>query len=160
VQPHIVMARCRQLLLEYLPDVYQQLLEAGVGEASLSTQMPPSLPDTAARPGDEQLTMVMTRRSTLDWVFQRAILAERGATLGSGVRVLGFLSRAGTPPHVTGLHTSEGDVAADLVIDAAGRRSPIDRWLKNIGAHPTATWQAECGVAYFSRHYRVRDGAA
>ena len=29
-QPHTVLAKCRQLLLEYLPDVYAQLLEAGV----------------------------------------------------------------------------------------------------------------------------------
>jgi hypothetical protein len=75
VQPHIVMARCRQLLIEHLPDVYAGLL------------------------------------------------------------------------------------AADLVIDATGRRSPIDDWLTQIGARTTATWRAECGMAYFSRHYRVRPGA-
>jgi hypothetical protein len=44
-------------------------------------------------------------------------------------------------------------------VDAAGRRSPIDSWLGQIGARPTATWQAECGVAYFSRHYRLRPAA-
>jgi glycine/D-amino acid oxidase-like deaminating enzyme len=30
VQPHIVLARCRQLLIEHLPDIYEQLLDAGV----------------------------------------------------------------------------------------------------------------------------------
>jgi hypothetical protein len=30
VQPHVIMARCRQLLIEHLPDVYEQLLRAGV----------------------------------------------------------------------------------------------------------------------------------
>ena len=40
VQPHIVMARCRQLLIEHLPDVYEGLLAAGVTEAPLRTQMP------------------------------------------------------------------------------------------------------------------------
>ena len=64
VQPHIVMARCRQLLLERLPDVYAGLLAAGVAEAPLRTQMPDSLSDTAAWPGDERLTSMMTRRST------------------------------------------------------------------------------------------------
>ena len=48
VQPHLVMARCRQLLIERLPD---GLLAAGVAEAPLRTQMPDSLPDTAAWPG-------------------------------------------------------------------------------------------------------------
>jgi 2-polyprenyl-6-methoxyphenol hydroxylase-like FAD-dependent oxidoreductase len=51
VQPHIVMARCRQLLIERLPDVYAALLTAGVAEAPLRTQMPDTLPDTAPGKG-------------------------------------------------------------------------------------------------------------
>jgi 2-polyprenyl-6-methoxyphenol hydroxylase-like FAD-dependent oxidoreductase len=159
VQPHIVMARCRELLRERLPDVYHGLLAAGVAEASLATQMPATLADRAARPGDERLTALMTRRSTVDWVLQRTILAERGVTLQSGVRVLGLLGVPGEPPHVTGVRTDDGDIGADLVVDATGRRSPIDRWLGEIGARPTATWRAECGVSYYSRHYRVRPAA-
>jgi 2-polyprenyl-6-methoxyphenol hydroxylase-like FAD-dependent oxidoreductase len=57
---------------------------------------------------------------------------------------------------VTGVRTDRGDLTADLVIDATGRRSPVDDWLAQIGARPTATWRAECGVAYYSRHYRIR----
>ena len=45
------------------------------------------------------------------------------------------------------------------MVDATGRRSPVDDWLAQIGARATATWQAECGMAYFSRHYRVRPAA-
>ncbi len=77
----------------------------------------------------------------------------------AGARVTGLLAGPGRPPHVTGVRTSQGDIAADLVIDATGRRSPIDRWLAEIGGQPTATWRAECGLAYFSRHYRLRPGA-
>lgn len=156
VQPHIVMASCRNLLLERLPDVYDGFLAAGVAEASLSTQMPASLTDTTAWPGDERLTMLMTRRSTIDWVLQRAVLAVPGVTLRCGGRVIGLLAVPGDPPHVTGVRTDQGEFAADLVIDATGRRSPIDRWLGEIGAQPTATWWAECGLAYYSRHYRLR----
>jgi hypothetical protein len=76
VQPHLVMARCRQLLIERLPDVYAGLLAAGVAEAPLRTQMPDSLADTAARPGDERLTSMMTRRSTVDWVLRRAVYTD------------------------------------------------------------------------------------
>jgi 2-polyprenyl-6-methoxyphenol hydroxylase-like FAD-dependent oxidoreductase len=159
VQPHIVMARCRELLRERLPDVYDGLLAAGVAEAPVSAQMPASLSDNAAWPGDERLTMLMTRRSTIDWVLRRAVLAEPAVTLRCGVRVIGLLPNPGRPPHVIGLRTDQGDVPADLVVDAAGRRSPIDRWLDGIGSQPAATWRAECGVAYFSRHYRLCPGA-
>jgi 2-polyprenyl-6-methoxyphenol hydroxylase-like FAD-dependent oxidoreductase len=114
VQPHIVMARCRQLLMEYLPDVYRLLLAAGVAEAPISTQMTASLTDTSARPDDERFTLLMTRRSTIDWVLQRVVLAEPGVTLRCGVRATGLLAAADKPPNVTGVR--QGDVAADLVV--------------------------------------------
>ena len=159
VQPHNIMARCRELLVQRLPDVYDGLLAAGVAEAPLWMQMPASLADTAARPGDERLTTLMTRRSTVDWVLQRTARAEPGLTLRGGVRVTGLIAVPGRPPHVTGVRTAQGDVPADLVIDASGRRSPIDGWLSDIGARPTLMRRAECGLAYFSRHYRLRSAA-
>ena len=97
VQPHIVMARCRQLLIERLPDVYAGLLAAGVAEAPLRTQMPDSLSDTAAWPGDKRLTPMMTRRSTVDWVLQRAAAAEPRVTVRFGVKVTGLLTASGRP---------------------------------------------------------------
>lgn len=156
VQPHIIAARCRELLLQRLPDVYDALIAAGVTEAPLSTQMPDSLSDRSIWPGDERLTMLMTRRSTLDWVLQRAVLAQPGVRVRCAVRVIGLLTVSGEPPRVTGVRTNHGDLAADLVLDAAGRRSGIDRWLGEIGARPRVSRWAECGLAYFSRHYRLR----
>jgi len=160
VQPHVVLARCRELLRQRLPDVYDELLAAGVVEAPLRAQMPASLPDTAAWPGDGRLTMLMTRRSTVDRVLQRAVLAEPGVVLRCGARVTGLAAAPGRPPRVTGVRTGDGDVPADLVIDATGARSPADGWLDQAGAQPAPRWRAECGVAYFSRHYRLRRGAA
>jgi len=174
VQPHIIMARCRELLREQLPDVLAGLLAAGVAEAPLAAQMPASLRDRSAWPGDDRFTALMSRRSTVDWVLLRAARAEPGITLRSGVTVTGLTAApgpsaggpaggvaggaAGRPPHVTGVRTGHSEIAADLVIDAAGRRSPVARWLGQLGARPPAAWQAECGVAYYSRHYRRRPG--
>ena len=53
----------------------------------------------------------------------------------------------GRPPHVTGVRTDRGEVAADLVVDATGRPSPIDDWLTQAGARTTATWRAEPDLA-------------
>ncbi|HEU5422657.1 MAG TPA: hypothetical protein VFU72_03880 [Nitrolancea sp.] len=160
VQPHTVLARCRELLQERLPDVYRGLLAAGVGEAPLAAQLPAALAGTAARPDDERLTRLRTRRSTFDWVLRRALLAQRGVTVCFRVRVSELLAVPGVPPHVTGVHTGQEAIGADLVVDATGRRSPIDRWLDEIGARPAATWRAETGVTYHSRHYRPRPAAA
>jgi 2-polyprenyl-6-methoxyphenol hydroxylase-like FAD-dependent oxidoreductase len=156
VQPHVVLSRCREILLERLPDVYENLITAGVAEAPLSSQMAPSLPDRSTWPGDEQLALLMTRRSTLDWVLRRTTMAEPGVTVRGGVPVTGLVAKPGRPPHVTGVRTDDGDLSADLVIDATGRRSTIDQWLTAIDARPSHTSAAECGLAYYSRHYRLR----
>jgi 2-polyprenyl-6-methoxyphenol hydroxylase-like FAD-dependent oxidoreductase len=159
VQPHVVLALCRELLRSRLPDVYAGLLDAGVVEADLASQMAPTLADRAERPGDARLSLLMTRRSTVDWVLGLRAAAEPGVTVRDGVRVVGLLTEPGAPPHVTGVHTDGGAITADVVVDAGGRRSPLDRWLDDAGARRTAGEFAECGVSYFSRHYRLRDGA-
>jgi len=165
VHPHIIMARTRELLRDLLPDVYAGLLEAGAVAAPLHTQMPASLPDKTPRPGDERLTVVATRRSTLDMVLLRAVTSQPGIALKRGVKVTGLLtapagqeSAPGAPPHVTGVRTDSADVPADVVVDASGRRSAIDDWLTAIGAAKTGFRQAECGIGYYSRHYRLRPG--
>ena len=163
VHPHIIMACTRELLRDLLPDVYAGLLKAGAVAAPLPTQMPPSLPDKAPRPGDERLTVMATRRSTLDLVLLRAVTSQPGITLSRGVKVSGLLtapagreSAPGAPPHVTGVRTDSGDVLADVVVDASGRRSALDDWLTAAGAPKTDFSQAECGIAYYTRHYRLR----
>jgi 2-polyprenyl-6-methoxyphenol hydroxylase-like FAD-dependent oxidoreductase len=167
VHPHILMARTRELLSELLPDVYDELLRAGAVAAPLLALMPPSLPDKTPRAGDERLTVMASRRSTVDWVLLRSVLAQPGVTVRTGVKVTGLLAApaasAGPPggvPHVAGVRTGSGDVRADVVVEACGRRSAIDEWLGAIGAAKTDFRQAECGIAYYSRHYRLRPDVA
>jgi 2-polyprenyl-6-methoxyphenol hydroxylase-like FAD-dependent oxidoreductase len=159
VQPHAVLPRCRELLLEHLPDVYSNLLAAGALEAPLRSQMPPSLTDKGARPGDERLTMLMTRRSTLDWILRRAIANEDRIQRLCGTRATGLIADGRQVHHITGVRTDQGDVSADLVIDASGYRTRIDHWLADLGASQPKVLRAECGIAYFSRHYRIRHEA-
>ena len=95
----------------------------------------------AAWPGDERLTPMMTRRSTVDRVLQRAAAAEPRVTVRFGVKVTGLLTAPGRPssrpPHVTGVRTSRGDLAADLVVDATGRRSrSMTGWRNSVPGPP------------------------
>jgi 2-polyprenyl-6-methoxyphenol hydroxylase-like FAD-dependent oxidoreductase len=159
VQPHVVLPRCRLLLREALPDVYDALLAAGAGEATLASAMPPTLSDRAGRLGDDEYTSVATRRSTFDWVLRRAVVNQSGIQARGGVRATGLLTRPGSPPRVVGCTTTAGDLAADLVVDATCRRSRIGSWLQTVGARRGWTVQAECGLAYYSRHYRFRADA-
>jgi 2-polyprenyl-6-methoxyphenol hydroxylase-like FAD-dependent oxidoreductase len=61
---------------------------------------------------------------------------------------------------VTGVRLEDGrELTADHVVDAAGRRSPLRRWLGELGAAEPEDEQVECGIVYLSRFYRLRDGA-
>jgi 2-polyprenyl-6-methoxyphenol hydroxylase-like FAD-dependent oxidoreductase len=159
VQPHILLATFRQILRDRLPDVYAALLDAGAVAAPLTSQMPPGIADRAPRPGDELFTLLFTRRATVDWVLARAAAVEPGVEVRRGLPVTGLTADAGDPPLVSGVRTAQAEFDADIVVDASGRRTRIDRWLIAIGAKPSDLAQAECGLSYFSRQYRARDTA-
>ncbi|MFD2078946.1 Dehydrogenase (flavoprotein) [Actinopolymorpha cephalotaxi] len=159
VQLHVIRPLGWLPVRRHLPDVYAGWLDAGVVEYPLAQQMPPTLADRSPRPGDDELTMLLFRRSTIDWVIRRSVAAEPGVDVRSDVRVTGLTAAAGDPPRVTGVTTDAGIVEADLVVDASGRRTRIDQWLRGIGARPTELTAAECGVAYYTRYYRLRPGA-
>ncbi|MEJ2859817.1 FAD-dependent oxidoreductase [Actinomycetospora flava] len=166
VQPHVLLAGTRVLLEQLLPDVLAALYTAGARVAPLASQMAATLQDRSPRPGDDELRPIMCRRAALDWVLARAAATEPGVGVRPGVTVTGLLADrpddgpdGAGPPRVRGVRTSAGDVAADLVVDAAGRRSAIDRWLDGIGARRSSVESAACGLAYFGRQYRMREGA-
>ncbi|WP_328304625.1 FAD-dependent oxidoreductase [Actinomycetospora sp. NBC_00405] len=156
VQPHVLLTTFREVLRERLPDVAEALGRAGAQDASLESQMPPTLQDRSPRPGDDRLRPLMTRRSTLDWVLGRAAASEPRVDLRHGVAVTGLRAGPGDPPHVGGVFTDHGALAGDLVVVAGGRRVPLERWITAIGARPRPQAVAPCGLAYYGRQYRVR----
>jgi 2-polyprenyl-6-methoxyphenol hydroxylase-like FAD-dependent oxidoreductase len=55
---------------------------------------------------------------------------------------------------VVGVRTDSGDVRADLVVDAGGRRSAVTRWIVDAGGRAPVDERADCGFVYYGRHYR------
>ncbi len=47
---------------------------------------------------------------------------------------------------------------ADVVVDASGRNTPFPDWLRAEGATVTEE-ESPAGILYFTRHYKLRDGA-
>jgi 2-polyprenyl-6-methoxyphenol hydroxylase-like FAD-dependent oxidoreductase len=154
LQAHAFTARGRRELRMQFPDVFQALLDAGADDIDLRPKLP-----GVTRPGDEDLAILGVRRPLIEWALRRAVLAEPGVEVRSGVRVVGLAAVPGDVPTVRGVRTTGGEVRADLVVDAMGRRSPVQGWLAALGGSPMAEETADCGVIYYTRYYRVRDGA-
>ncbi|MEX1106332.1 MAG: FAD-dependent oxidoreductase [Ilumatobacteraceae bacterium] len=158
---HAFLARLRNLLRDDYPDVLRELLAAGATEMRFGEDLPPTITDFERLPSDDDLVMLACRRTTFEWVLRRAVLAEPSVDLRSGVAVDGLIT-SGLPgrPHVTGVHLHDGTVLdTDLVVAASGRRGTLPEWLEALGAPPVVEEVDDTGIVYFSRFYRLRDGA-
>lgn len=155
---HAFVARLRALLAEYAPDVLDGLLAAGVREVPLAVEPPPELTGPVADPTDE-LVVLASRRAVLEWVLRRAVEEQDGVTVVPGATVRGLLTDdAGPAPRVTGVVLEDGSsLHADLVVDAAGRGSPVPDLLTEAGAGLPAEKSVSCGITYYSRFYRLTD---
>jgi 2-polyprenyl-6-methoxyphenol hydroxylase-like FAD-dependent oxidoreductase len=158
--PHILHAAGRHLLDGHLPDVQEALLAAGGLTLDMTTLLPPFIADRAPRAGDERFVTVTGRRPTLEYAV--ASVAERLLPVVRGTDIVELLtgpSAAPGIPHITGVRTRDGAaMAADLVIDAMGRRSKLPDWLAALGARRPIEEAEASGFIYYSRFFRSRTG--
>ncbi|MFC1416454.1 NAD(P)/FAD-dependent oxidoreductase [Streptacidiphilus cavernicola] len=153
-QPHSFLAPVRDVLLAEAPEVYARMLELGARERhefDWFDQHPPY------RPGDERLVTVEARRIVLETALSEAAERQPGLErrVGDGVRGL-TVDQDGSVPGVRGVVADSGEHRADLVLDAAGRRSPVPGWLVAAGCRPPAVESQRVGVDYYCRWYRHR----
>ncbi len=159
-QPHFLHPAVRQILDDRLPEVKEALLRAGGIAFDPIKLLPPTIADRAPRPGDERFATVTGRRPIIEYAFASA--AEKVLPVVRGAAITGLLtgpSAADGIPHIAGVHTMNGkEFAADLVVDATGRRSKLPDWLEAIGAHRPIEEAEESGFIYYTRFFRSITG--
>ncbi|CAN5162530.1 FAD-dependent oxidoreductase [soil metagenome] len=158
-QPHYLQPRAHQLLESSFPDITQAMLGSGFNKYDALTSLPPGISDRAARPGDDRFLTLTGRRPKLEHAF--AAVAEPVVDIRRGVTVTGLRAAPyNGVPHVTGVDTAEaGPHAAELVVDAMGRRSVLSTWLAAIGARPPIEEAEDSGFSYYTRYFRSNNGA-
>ncbi|WP_018500498.1 FAD-dependent oxidoreductase [Parafrankia discariae] len=181
---HSFSARSRNLLETRAPQVMTRLRADGI---ELFNALSSFLPETAQRPEDAELTAILSRRPAFELALRRSVEADDRIRLITPARVDGLLltgdglppardglppvdggrplAEGGTPPvstsrpRVGGVTLTDGaTLAADLVLDCGGRRSPVTGWLARAGVTVPVDQQA-CEFTYYSRYLRaVGDG--
>lgn len=150
---HVLLPRWRLELEAELPDLIPALLSAGAAPFSLLHQQPESA--TGGRqPGDEVFDTLGVRRPVLEAVLRELVAADPGIELRQGCPVDGLVLDP-TRTVVTGLRIGERELAADLVIDAAGARSPVPGWLAHAAGGPLPRPPAINRLAYFGRWFEA-----
>jgi 2-polyprenyl-6-methoxyphenol hydroxylase-like FAD-dependent oxidoreductase len=159
---HFFQPRYREVMEANAPDVVVALLNAGALVVNPLRDAPAEV-TAGFRQGDERHDAVTARRPVAESAIARVAAATDNVEVRRGVGVVGLLtgdpSAAGVP-HVVGVRIDAGeDLRADVVVDAAGRRSMLPSWLTDIGAQPPVEDRAHCGFVYYGRHFRSNDGS-
>ncbi len=145
------LARLQVTLRDRFPAVLDDRLAAGGSTISMTRGL------GEPQPGDDDLKVIIVRRTTLEWVLRKAAIAQPGVEGRTGVTVTGVA--AGEPaadgtPVVTGAVLEDGSVVeGDLVIACTGRRGDVPGWLGAIGVDVPET-VVESGLMYLTRWYR------
>lgn len=159
--PHAFLGLGRTILRDRFPDVLQALAAEGVQEVgtnagALFDRLPDDVRTVMA--ADDDLKILPCRRTTLEWVLRRCVLADRHVELRVGLGVAGLVAAPvrgdGDVPTITGVRLEDGStIDADLVVASTGRRSALPAWLAALGVAVRET-SNDAGVVYFSRFYR------
>ncbi|MGY1822764.1 FAD-dependent oxidoreductase [Geodermatophilus sp. SYSU D00079] len=160
-QPHNLFARFRAVADAELPGLTDRLLAAGCVWEDYLDPLPPTVEDRTPREGDERIRFVTGRRPVTESVVAAAAREHPGVTVRRGLRGTRLLpGPAALPgvPHAAGVRTSTGEeIAADLVVDAMGRRTPSAAWLADLGARGPHLESEDSGFVYYTRYFTGPD---
>lgn len=154
--PHVLLPRWHQALADALPDLSGALSDAGAEPLNLLHQQPVEITGGWSE-GDERFQTLALRRSLLEATLHRLAAAEPNLELRGGEQATGLLLSPGNRPAAGGLRTAAGSLNADLVIDAAGRRSPVPGWVHRSTGGSPGQRRYDNRLTFFCRDFESAD---
>jgi 2-polyprenyl-6-methoxyphenol hydroxylase-like FAD-dependent oxidoreductase len=144
---HIMLPRWYQQMRADLPDVLDRLAAAGGCRLNFA-----ELLHLEIRDSDSRFETLTARRPVLEAVLAASAAGEPGVEIRREVAVSGL---AALGRQVTAVRLGDGTaLAADLVVDCTGRRSPLPTWLAAAGCARPQDERDDAGFVYYGRHFR------
>lgn len=157
-QPHGFLGRFRSLVETELPDLWSDLRRLDPPELDWADFRSPAIVDAPTLPSDGRFVGSFIRRPVLQVLLDHAACRRDRVDVRRGEAATDL--DIDSDNRVRAVITTGGDrIEAELVIDAAGRRTPTGGWLTRAGI-PFTDWREDDGMAYHSRWFRTRDGTA
>ena len=164
-QLHALQARGVQALDELLPGLRDELVAAGGVRADMQGDVHWYLDDYLLKPARTGLEGLGISRPPLEWMIRSRVAALPGVAITGAtdvVRLATVRDPATGQDQVTGVRVraarspaaADRTIAADLVIDAAGRGSRTPVWLPELGIESPPATKVRAGVTYVTRMYR------
>lgn len=163
-QSHAFLARLRTLFQAHHPALLEELSASGVRDLpfeGMVTEL--QRPAYAPTPADAELTIITSRRTTLELVMRRYVERLPNVEIRSGVFVRRLLTERSAEGQlrVVGIAGEAGrapvEIRADVVVDGSGKGGDLVDQLRAAGAK-IDEFSESAGILYFTRHYRLKPG--
>ncbi len=145
---------------QHLPAVFAEMEAVGAIRFNPAEAQARRLPDGAGQDLDLSRfeTMTTCRRPLIEYAYASAARKTPGVEVRHDTPAAGLVTGneviAGVP-HVTGVRTESGDtIDAKVVVDAAGRRSPLSGMIEAVGGNQPPAQAFEAGFVYNTQYYR------
>jgi 2-polyprenyl-6-methoxyphenol hydroxylase-like FAD-dependent oxidoreductase len=160
---HALLARGRMVAEELFPGFDDDLVAAGASLRSHSESLVFQPYGWGPRV-ERDAKNVGASRLLIESVIRRRARALPRVEVRTGSAVTDLLA-TDDGARVTGVRVQPAsgapyELAADLVVDASGRTSPIETWLGQLGVGVTDTTKVNAHWGYTSRFYDLPDGVA
>lgn len=153
--PHALLPRGRQILDDLFPDLVDGLLRDGAMEGPVERFRFLLAGVRFARVTEG--VSLLSSRPLLEAHVRAAVRALPAVTIVERCAVLGLVAEGG---RVTGVEVDpDRTITADLVVDASGRNSRADVWLRALGFPEPPVDSVRVDVAYTCGRFRLRDDA-
>ncbi|MFT3808963.1 MAG: hypothetical protein QM698_03530 [Micropepsaceae bacterium] len=155
---HVFLGRLIKLIRERHPGLWTALLAAGAREFTFADGLSPLLRGRYRYvAGDEDLSFLFSRRTTLELAMRRYAATLPGVTFLTNAGLHGAIVENGTILGVVAeIDGVRQEIRADSIVDATGRNTSFPEWM---GLEGTIADTIPAGILYFTRHYRLLDGA-
>ncbi|MFH8620251.1 NAD(P)/FAD-dependent oxidoreductase [Streptomyces sp. NPDC017979] len=159
---HILWSGGARIVEDLLPGTHDRLLAAGARRLRFHEDLVTLTSHGWQHRFPPRQYGLMCTRPLLDWTLRRQILANDRISLRQRTEAVEL---TGDAQRITGVRVRDTEsgayevLAADLVVDCAGRGSRLRRWLTALGLPPVEEDVVDVGMAYASRLYRAPEGA-
>lgn len=157
--PHRVLPRGHMILERYFPGYTKDLLDHGAHSTDTEEMV---VVNPFGRVVNRPLiASASSSRALLEWVLRRRVQNIPHVHFLTNTEVTGLMS-AEDRQTITGIYTKsrsenklEGMLAADMVIDTAGRSSKVIQWLNSLGFMVPDPEVLKVSLGYSTRYYKI-----
>jgi 2-polyprenyl-6-methoxyphenol hydroxylase-like FAD-dependent oxidoreductase len=163
-QSHAFLARLRMIIKADHPQLLEALASEGARDLPFEGMLSEFQRETyKPKPLDAELTIITSRRTTLELTMRRYVQSLPNVSIRSGFFVRALKTQTGPDGviDVLGVEGTEDNqpvsLTSDIVVDASGKAGgSIDQLLEQGASIHEDSESA--GILYFTRHYRLKPG--